>query len=183
MFEYVPSVEYNNKSTTDLFRNYQIHFENALKSAQVIRYRIEGSPTPEMLSYLLYGDVKYYWTLLMINDITNPYYEWIKSDQIVQLCSMQKYANIRNGVDAILYHVDENDKKYYRLKEYPMNSGNYYDIGDIHHNRLQYIGTLKPVSAIEHELDDNEKLRDVLIVSPNTISRFDTAFLNSINSN
>lgn len=181
MFEFKDSIQYNGKATTDIFSNYRIHFDNALKSAQVIRYKIEGSPTPEMLSYILYGSVQYYWTILMLNDIVNPYYDWICRDEIVQLTTSQKYVNFDNTSNAIVYHTDDNGKKYYRLKEYPIGSGLYYDIGDVHHNWLQYSGNLQPVTAILDELSKNEAKRDILIISPSTISRFMSTFQNSIN--
>lgn len=64
---------------------------------QTIKERLEHYKvtyeTPESLSKDLYGDVKYYWIILMINNIVNPYTDWVMDDETLRDYCMSKYGD------------------------------------------------------------------------------------------
>lgn len=172
MFEYFPPIVYNGSLTANIFKPYGSYFDDVVSRFIVRKYIVSGSPRPEAVSYNLYGDTKYYWILLFLNGVYDPFYDWICDEEAVHEYSAQKYANMENGVDEILYHVDDSGEMYWRLKEYPIGSGSWYDIGDTNHWYKQYSGTLIPVKAIEHELSVNESKRTIRIIAPTDLSRF-----------
>jgi hypothetical protein len=108
----------------------------------------------------------------MLNNIYDPYYDWVMSEEAVQQYSMIKYQNLEQKQYTVLYHIDPNGKKYWRMKEYPAGSLNWYDIGDTYHQYPQHVGSLVPVTAVEHEIDLNEGRRIVDIIAPSDISAF-----------
>lgn len=165
-------ITYNGAPTADIFRSYQKYFDEVAASFIIPKFFISGSPRPELLSYQIYGDVRYYWVLLMINGIYDPFHGWIKSEEAVHGSAAQKYVNMPNGANEILYHVNSEGQKFWRMSEYPIGSGNWYDLGDDQHRHLQYRGTLVPVTGIEHELNVNESKRTINIVSPSDMTRF-----------
>lgn len=172
IFGFFDPVIYDGVPMADIFRSYKKYFDEISSNFVLQKFYITGSPRPELLSYKLYGDVSYYWVLLMLNEILDPFHGWIKDEEAVHKSCEQRYKNKPNGVNEILYHVDSDGKPFWRMKEYPVGSGNWYDIGDSLNKYLQHHGTLVPVTAIEHDLNENERKRTITIVAPNDISKF-----------
>lgn len=172
LFNYFNPVFYNGAYMADVFHSFKTYFDQAASGYIKRKFIITGSPRPELLSYNLYGSTEYYWVLLMLNNIYDPYYDWVMSEEAVQQYSMIKYQNLEQKQYTVLYHVDPNGKKYWRMKEYPAGSLNWYDIGDTYHQYPQHVGSLVPVTAVEHEIDLNEGRRIVDIIAPSDISAF-----------
>lgn len=55
---------------------------------------IINEQTPEELSDELYGDVQYYWTLLYINKIINPFTDWVIPSELMEEYVVAKYKDI-----------------------------------------------------------------------------------------
>ncbi|MGL6228680.1 MAG: baseplate wedge protein 53 [Culicoidibacterales bacterium] len=172
IFNFFDAVDYKGVPTANIFQNYTGLIKRAAKSFTLRKYQINGSPRPELLSHELYGNVRYYWILLALNDIADPFYDWVCEQEAVHQHTIQKYQNMPNGVNTIVYHVDTKGKKHYRMQEYPINSGNWYDIGDNNHAYIQYVGALAPVTAIEDALDKNDDKRIIQIIHPSDLTRF-----------
>lgn len=172
LFRYFDPIEYDGVPTADIYHHYKGYFDQAAAKFIKRRYQITGSPRPELLSYQLYSNTGYYWILLMLNNIYDPYYDWVMSEEAVQQYAAIKYQNLENKQHTVMYHVDSNGKKYWRLTEYPAGSRNWYDIGDVHHQHLQHVGVLVPITAIEDEIAQNERRRVIDIIMPSDIPAF-----------
>ncbi|ATI17696.1 baseplate wedge subunit [Aeromonas phage AS-yj] len=172
LFNYFPPIKYNGAPTADIFRPHGNYFDDILSKFIVRKYIVSGSPRPEVVSYDLYGDTKYYWILLFLNQVYDPFYDWICEEEIVHQYTAQKYKNLPAKEGTVLYHIDENGEMYFRMKEYPVGSGVWYDEGDTAHLYKQYVGTLVPVTAIEHELATNESKRTINVLNPSDLGRF-----------
>lgn len=173
IFGFFDAIQYDGKPTADIYHSYKSYFDAAAQKYILRNYMIVGSPRPELLSYQLYGNTEYYWVLLMLNNIYDPFHGWVKDESAVHASTEQKYQNfLPNKQNTILYHKDSLGNIYYRLTEYPTDSRNWYDIGDTMHLYPQHVGTLVPVTAIEHELNANEDKRIIKIISPGDISAF-----------
>lgn len=165
------TIMYDGSETVDIFHNYNRYVDEVTKNFTIREYYIKGSPRPEMLSYQLYGDPHYYWVLLLINKIYDPYYDWVTDDDSVHEYARQKYQYV-GGVNKIAYHQNDAGERFWNVVEYPTGSGKWYDINDKDHSHLQYTGSMIPVTRIEAELDDNNKKRVVKIVNPSDIVHF-----------
>lgn len=169
------SIEYNGIPTADIFHNYSRFYKNIESNYILKEYAIRNSPRPELLSYMLYGTTDYYWVILLINEIYDPFYDWIMSEQSVHEYAKQKYEYV-GGVNEIAYHISSDKEMFWNVVESPPSSGNWYDKMDIIRKYLQYKGPLIPVTNIEHEINENEKKRIIKIIQPNDMRRFISDF-------
>lgn len=174
IFSYFDAKEYNNIRLTDIFKNYRTYFDKAIKNFNIKDYYITGAPRPEELSYMLYENVNLYWVLLLLNNVYDPYYDWIKEQDVCYKMAEQKYKYIGNH---IVYHRDKEYNKYYNLVEYPKGSNLYYDKGDTKYKHLQYSGSLVPVDIYEDAVIENEKYRRIKIIDPEDIGNFISNFI------
>lgn len=171
LFGYFGTIDYGGSETVDLFHNFDRFYKNIESNYLLKEYSIRNSPRPELLSYQLYGTVEYYWVILMVNKIYDPYYDWLMSDQAVYEFSDQKYQYV-GGSNKVAYHVNVDGEKFWNVVEDPMHPNLWYDSRDVLKKHLQYNGPMVPVTNIEHELNENEKKRIINIVPPSDIKRF-----------
>ena len=81
-FENFPKIYYdaagkgNYKLVTNLLRRVQI--KEGLKETAALfdLYDIQGEDTPESVSEQFYGDQRYYWIILLFNNIKDRFYDW-----------------------------------------------------------------------------------------------------------
>ena len=64
------------KLVTNLLRRVQIK-EGLKESAALFDlYDIQGEDTPESVSEQFYGDQRYYWIILLFNNVKDRFYDW-----------------------------------------------------------------------------------------------------------
>ena len=81
-FENFPKIYYdavgkgNYKLVTNLLRRVQI--KEGLKETAALfdLYDIQGEDTPESVSEQFYGDQRYYWIILLFNNVKDRFYDW-----------------------------------------------------------------------------------------------------------
>ena len=66
---------------TDITTAYQLITNKSENIFFYQKYFIADGETPETISHKIYNDSVYYWTILMVNNIINPYTEWVKYGQ------------------------------------------------------------------------------------------------------
>ena len=125
-------------------------------------YVILENETPESVSYKLYNDAELHWTILLLNNIIDPFTQWYLTDKKIQLYTESKYNNL-NGIHHFVNIttekiLDEVDDEIMRGR-YP--------------NIPMYIN---PVTNYEYELEENEKRRNILIINPKLIHFFINKF-------
>ena len=55
---------------------------------------ISSSERPEVLAYELYNNSEYHWVLLQLNNVVDPYYDWILEDYTFDDFLKKKYPNM-----------------------------------------------------------------------------------------
>jgi len=127
------------------------------------KYFVADGETPEIISQKIYNTPLYYWTILMVNNIINPYTDWVKYGQPFLKWIDAKYTDGLNGIHHF-YNVDTNslcddyDDKRFRLM-----------IGSLPSH-------INPITNLEYEVDENNKKREITIISTKYISQFYTNF-------
>ena len=83
----------NYKLVTDLLRRVKI--KSAIKDNASLfdQYDVRNGETPEQIAYKIYGDAKYHWLILLMNDITDRYYDWPLGDYDFEVYVTNKYSN------------------------------------------------------------------------------------------
>lgn len=160
---------------TDIFRNYRAYFDKVAVNYTPKTYYVAGAPRPEELAYRLYGNTQLYWVILMLNNIYDPYYGWLGSQESSYQASIQKYSNV--GGNQVLYHVNENGEKFWNLVSYPDNPYTWYDKGDKNKLYPQYEGPLAAVDIYEDAIRKNEHKREIKIIDPEDIESFISALI------
>ena len=183
LFDVFPTIQYKDEFIKNIFIDTNSLYQELVSSVNLTSYVIKSFPRPEVLSYQLYGSTQYEWTFLTINKITDPYHGWIKNEDQVYETATLLYpvtAENPNGIDGIHHFIDPDDDDYiyYDLVYF---EGGWYHKNDAAHERLIVGGNLIPITNIEHELKENEKKRDILIIPPAQISKLLDAMHRTIN--
>ncbi|CAB5221614.1 Baseplate wedge protein gp53, bacteriophage T4 [uncultured Caudovirales phage] len=128
---------------TDITRNIRVRKEILANITLYDEYDIEDGETPELIAEKIYGDAKYHWVIMLVND-TNDYVTDFPLEENRLLKVIQdKYDNI-----YAIHHYENSDG-------YVVNS----DDADAY-----------PVSNNEYERRLNEQKRKIKIVSPRLLS-------------
>ena len=85
------------KLVTNLLRRVQIK-EGLKESAALFDlYDVQGEATPESVSEQYYGDQKYYWIILLFNNVKDRFYDWPMSSVQFEAYINDKYSDV-NGI-------------------------------------------------------------------------------------
>ena len=129
----------------------------------------ESIKRPDILSYQIYGDTKFTWTIFLVNQIFDPYWEWPMDSKTFADFLIGKYGSVEASKTTIHHY------------EY------------IWHSRVESTGTSDPITervleidyatyltkgedfrrikyAYEWEQDKNESFRSINLVQPLYIS-------------
>ena len=84
----------NYKLVTNLLRRVQI--KGGLKESGALfdMYDVGGEETPESVSEQFYGDQKYYWIILLFNNVKDRFYDWPLSSEQYETYINDKYADV-----------------------------------------------------------------------------------------
>ena len=117
-------------------------------------YNVKDGETPEMVANNFYGNTGYHWVLLLVNDITRVWDQWVLPYNVLSDYVISKY-----GKDNI-YDVHH----YYDSEGYIVNQEN----------------SVGSVSNLEYETEENEKRRYIRVLNPLLLSAFVKEFENLV---
>lgn len=166
------TTDYKGKTIADILKNPREYYNTVINQFTLRNYTIKSGSRPEMVAYQLYGDPQLYWVLLLINSVIDPFNGWIQNMNDIQERGQTQYEYV-GGIAQVDHYVDQEDREWFDVVEYPVGSKNWYSkdrFGNT--DRLVYVGTMVPVSVSEYIQNENEKLRTIKIVAVNDIQRF-----------
>lgn len=170
-----PAIEYDGFKIPNLMVNLGLTYDLIKKQFTHRQYTIIGAPRPEQLSYIIYGSPDYEWVLLLVNGVIDPWYGWINEDDVIRAYAEKKYANF-GGVNGVHHYYDpETGDEYYHLVKLQDVDKWYHEL-DTDKVALQFEGALIPVTNVEFEISQNEKLRKINIIPPSEIRAFVDTF-------
>ena len=115
-------------------------------------YEVVDGERPEHIAHRVYGSVNYHWVILLMNDICNPFYDWLLTeDEVVKLTDKRYGVLSRN---ALHHYIDVEGNIIQDEANIP---------------QLEYIRKYS-VTNLEHEIQENEKRRKVKILDPAYLS-------------
>lgn len=165
MFKDFPTLGYISDNTVvtvrDIFRRVSI-IEANLNNYNLEYYTILDGEQPEDVAYKLYGDAKLYWTIMLANNIIDPYNDWYVSSEVLEEYTKQKY-----GEDFLNVH------HHWILPERPEVCVEY------DRDKLAS-GEILPVTNLEHEVILNDARQEIQVVSKTDIRDFVKEFRNLI---
>lgn len=165
MFNKFPTLGYVSDkrivTVTDIFRRAAIVNAN-INNYNIDYYTILDGEQPEDVAHKLYGDGKLGWTILLANDIIDPYNDWYVSSDV-----LEDYTKLKYGENFLNVH------HHWVLPERPEVCVEY-DADKL------ASGEILPITNLEHEEILNDNRREIRVVSPNNIRDFVKEFENLI---
>ena len=85
---------YDFKLVTNLLRRVAVRSKVKTNTLLFDTYDVNGGETPEMVADKLYDDPQLHWVILLVNDITDRYYQWpMNNNQFIAHIN-DKYSNV-----------------------------------------------------------------------------------------
>ena len=98
-FTYFPKMYYdavgnnNPKLVTNILKRVKVRDGIKNDVSMFDKYQVKFGESPEIVSFRLYDTVDYYWTILLMNNIRDRFYEWPLSEQQFEEYVNAKYTN------------------------------------------------------------------------------------------
>lgn len=156
-----PAIQINADTFANVFMDLRRAWKRIEGSFTTDVVRVKGNPRPELLSEQIYGRPDYWWLILVINDVVDPFNGWIKDEDQMMRWLSQRYEDPN---DVAFYEaVDGSNRKYYDVVQI---GSSWYDAGDP--GAIQppiFTGPLLPVTYAEYEarLNDSARLMTFVI--------------------
>jgi hypothetical protein len=156
-FDKFPEIKYNNNVISDITRSFDLKTYTTNKESTFLKsYIIKETDTPESIAYDLYHDATYHWIILTLNNIIDPFNDWVLStEQLIALCE-RKYSNGIKGV----HH-------------YETFAGEQCD--DVQRLEIESAGVIPPgitkITNYEYEYEENNKKKDIIIITPGIVEQ------------
>lgn len=68
------------------------------------QYKVPQGHRPDKVAHDLYGKSEYVWILYLFNDIVDPFYGWVLSEDDFEAMIKDKYGTIENSMRRIMYY-------------------------------------------------------------------------------
>lgn len=150
----------------------EITIRNKVDSSYVLwKYDLFDGDTPVSVSDTVYGSTAYYWTILYINNIINPYTDWYMSQSELEKYAARKYT----GVNAT-HHYEYRSPTETRVLD-DVDSLPYVSIPSS--SLPAYVFR---ISNIDYERSLNFSKKSITIINPKFISQFAEEFHNAVSS-
>ena len=164
-FNYFPLLAYdidgskNYKLLTNILKRVKIR--SAIKNGTLIfdKYDVKYGENPEDVAYKYYDNSEYHWIVLMVNNITDRYYEWPMTDPQFQDFLTDKYGA---GNEDSVHHY-----------ELAQTSGPTSSSDDSH--MLEVTSDTENATTItnrEYEEREQNKLRQIRLLDRRYVSQF-----------
>ena len=83
----------NRKVVTDLFTRVKARSKIINDLSLYDTYDVKSGERPEDISFKHFGTAEFHWVILLTNDITDAYYDWVLSEQEFETYISNKYTN------------------------------------------------------------------------------------------
>ena len=144
--ELLPKLTYNGVLMTDITRRFVMNDGIETYRDGYYKMQIKQHQTPEIVSSVLYGTPDYWWVICAINNIHDPFYDWVMLDNEVYAYTEKAYDDI-NGI----HHYQDDQYSVYETN-----------------NAEQ---TLEPITNIEYEMYQNDLKLRINTIKPNKIKK------------
>ena len=150
----------NLKIVTDILRRVKI--KSAIKDNLSLfdKYDVQNGDTPESIAYKVYGDAKYHWIIMLMNDITDRYYDWPLNDQDFETYVNEKYDN-----PGAIHHYEITQSSGPQTGDGP----------DDYEHKIEVNSTevgAEAVSNYEYERRLQDEKRNIKLLDPNYLPLF-----------
>lgn len=145
-FSKFPIINYNDLNMVDISKRIAFR-DKLLKRLDFFEeIQLEDGETVESVAYDWYYNSQHAWLVMIVNDVIDPIYDWLLSQEELNRYIADKYDNI----NAVAYYVHEG-VKYKSVADLPVPPSN--DLVSIH-------------TVTDYETELNELKRYIKIIKP-----------------
>lgn len=162
-FRNIPLVNYNGKYARNLIL--RAKFINTVISNYYAFYPyvVKDGQTPEQIAHDYYGDCDLDWVVWFSNNVFDPYYEWIMTQDQLDAYINKKYGDFIAAVETVHHYVydtrvEASDPNQFYTEEYMMTPETFSFLDPIEKSYW------KPVSCYDYEFALNESKRTIQLV-------------------
>lgn len=171
-FKFMPNVDYefDNKEIKKV-ENIVIAVNpvDDIYNKQYFDTKVLSGQTPEEVSEELYRDPEYYWNILYVNKIVNPFTDWVKSSEEFEEYCMLKYGSKEN-LFKTKYFIDIRNKQIL----VGVDEDNVYKYMDENDGETPIY--IQKITNYEYEQRENEKKRTIRYVPTSKLLSFNDTF-------
>jgi len=116
-FDFLDDVIINDVKIKNLFQKFIITYSTVSSNDDILLdYVLSDFDSPQNLAFQWYNDKKYYWILLLINNVVDYFYDWLLSYEELKTLTNQYWTDgitydFTNKEDLFAYLVSENENK------------------------------------------------------------------------
>jgi hypothetical protein len=107
-FNYFPKLLYTTNNTTsivtDLLTRPALIQDILDNTSLYYEYDVQEGDTPEIVASRYYGDAELHWVILIVNQITDPFYDWPMSYQQFVAFINEKYGSQANALELVHHY-------------------------------------------------------------------------------
>jgi len=171
-FKYFENVKYNGVDTVNIMNSVLARYKPFKGSSLYYYYTLLDGEKAEDVSYKVYGYSKFTWILFAINNIVDPYHDWMLGSQELESFMESKYGDQLYGVHHFI-NVDNGGKR-----EDGYNSDKWQARIDADEELPLYI---QPISNRDYEITLNDEKRNIKVISDVYIDKIQLEFENLMN--
>lgn len=148
MLNAYPVINYDNHNIIDISKRFIVTNIDSEHSKNIYFWHtIKNWKSPENIAYDFYGSCDYVWVILSLNNIINPFEDWLLSDEEIKQRIQDKW-----GSDMYKVH--------------------HYEQNGLYHTTLPKVsdGVVTTITNYEYEILENEKKRTIKVLYPHLLS-------------
>lgn len=142
------------RRVVDILRSFKFVEKVKSNTAYYAREVVRDGETIEDVAYRIYGDPLYHIVIILMNDIVDPYYDWILSEQ-----ELMDYVKRKYGAENV-----------YAIHHYETTESSELGEGEIVESDAPFSVS---ISNFQYEDILNEEKREILILKPQYLDQFE----------
>ena len=157
----------NYKLLPDILR--RVKLRSSLASSRFVfdKYNVKENENPEDVAFKYYGSAEYHWVVLMVNNITDRYYQWPMTQPDFEEFLADKYGA---GSEDSIHHY-----------ELAQTSGKTTSIDDSHMLEVNSDTSGAPtITNREYEEREQNRIRDIRLLDQKYLDQFVDEFFSLI---
>ena len=167
-FSKFKQIDYMGKPAANITQSVLLKYKTMYNTTLWQFHTVVEGETPETIADKYYGNATDHWVILLVNNIVDPYFDWVLSSR--ELVAMVKGSYGDDMVDKVHHLIDLSTKKWVDQAT----TRKYVDDGGAVFNPLP--ANYSPVTNLDYEISLNDKKRDIKILSPRYLQDFKNQF-------
>jgi len=154
-FKHFDLIKYNGVDTVNILNSIIARYRSFRTSSLYYYYTLLDGEKAEDVCYRIYENTEYHWIILAINNIVDPYHDWMMGSQELEAFMESKYGDDLYDVHHFIDVTDGSTEDGYHSTKWQERLD----------NNEQLPHDIRPITNREYEITENETKRNVKVIS------------------